>query len=206
MVGAAYHFPRITMIADVPSPCQRFIADTNAFRRSRFAQRGKIICRTINAAQTMRRHIRTDQHQIDAQLVHQIKFALGAVKSTIPQRIGHTFKIAEGLEQHYLKPMILDHGGNIFWPAIKGDKILFKNFNTGKTGAGDRRQLFPKITCNRHRGDTAFHTCRHFLRHPQPNMRQITGSGLSHHQTIRIAIFINISNHRCRCALCLFSF
>ena len=80
MVGAPHDFPGIAVVADVAAPCQRLVADAQATLRRALAKIAKIGGDTVDATHSERRGIGADQHQVSAELLHQIEFPLGAVE------------------------------------------------------------------------------------------------------------------------------
>src|SRR5690606_1605231 len=80
VVGAAHDLPCIAVVADMATPGECFITDAQIAPRRSFAKLAKIICSAVDAADSGWRHVRTDQNEIGAELLHQVELALRAVE------------------------------------------------------------------------------------------------------------------------------
>ena len=99
MVGPPHHFPGIAVVADVATPGQRLVAHAQATPRSALAKLAEVGGGAVDAAQGERRDVGADQHQVRAELLHQVELPLGAVEGARSLWLGQAFEIAEGLEE-----------------------------------------------------------------------------------------------------------
>ena len=82
MVGTAHHFPRVTMIIDMPSPGQRLKPNSQPPRLCPLAKLGEIISSPVNATKRVGRQVRANQNKIGAHAVHQVEFSFCPVESS----------------------------------------------------------------------------------------------------------------------------
>jgi hypothetical protein len=157
VIGAANDFPRIAVIIYMRAPGQRLVANANAAFGSALAQFTKIRRSAINATHSLGMARRAEQHQISAKLLHQIKFAFGTIKGFGAQPLRQAFKIAKGLKQRDLKPVIADHPGDLARASLIGNEILLKNLDPVKAGARYSLKLFTQTAGDRHSGNGGFH-------------------------------------------------
>ena len=90
-------------------------------------------------------HRGADQHEVGAELLHQVELALGAVEGLGAQRLGQAFEIAERLEQGDLEPVVAHHAADIARAAVEGDEILLEDLDPVVAGGGDRRELLASV-------------------------------------------------------------
>ena len=149
MIGPANHLPGVAVVADVPAPRQRLEADANTARLRAHAEFVQIGSGALDAAERVGRHIAADHQKIAAEFAHQIEFALGSRERAAALRLRHAFEIPERLKRHDAQAKGRHKLGYISRCAIKGQKVVFENFDTGEAGRGDRFQLFSKATAER---------------------------------------------------------
>ena len=141
MVGPPHDLPGVAMVADVPAPGERLVADAQAALRRPLAKLAEIVGGAVDAAQRERRDVGADQHQVRAELLHQVELALGPVEGARTLRLGHAFEIAERLEQRDLQAMIAHHPADLARRAVEGEKIVLEDLDAVEAGRGDRREL-----------------------------------------------------------------
>ena len=157
MVGAPHDLPGVAMVVDVAAPGQRLVADAQAALRRPLAELAEIGGGAVDAAQRERRDVGADQHQVGAELLHQVELALGAVEGARALRLGHALEIAERLEQRDLQAVIADHAADFARRAVEGEEIVLEDLDAVEAGRGDRRELLAQIAADRHGGDRGLH-------------------------------------------------
>ena len=101
------------MIVDVLAPGQGFESDPDAMLRRTFSQFAKILRGAVDAAAGQRRDVRADEHEIRAQLLHDVELPLGALEGTRSLRFRHSLEVSKRLKQGDLKAEIPDHPADI---------------------------------------------------------------------------------------------
>ncbi len=157
MVGAPDDLPGVAMVADVPAPGERLVADAQATFRRQLAELLEIVGGPVDAAECGRRDVGADQHEVGAQLAHQVELALGPVEGARTLRLRHSLEIAERLEQRDLQPMIPDHPPDLGRAAVEGEEIVLEDLDAVEAGRSDRRELLAQIAADRHGGDRGLH-------------------------------------------------
>ena len=109
MIGAAHDLPGVAVVVDVPAPGERLVADAQAALGRALAEFAEIGGGAVDAAQRHRRDVGADQHQVGAELLHQVELALGPVEGAGALRLRHALEIAERLEQGDLQPEVAHH-------------------------------------------------------------------------------------------------
>ncbi|RMS00924.1 hypothetical protein ALP75_204765 [Pseudomonas syringae pv. actinidiae] len=99
MINLTHQVPDLLPGIDVLAPRQRFITDTQVAGASTLGQQTQVIKQNVFIAHRVGRGIAADQHQVGAQLLHQVEFAFGAVHIALQSVATATFKIAKWLEQ-----------------------------------------------------------------------------------------------------------
>ena len=158
VIGAAHHLPGIAVVVDEAAPAQRLEPHANAVAGGQVAKVAEILRHAVDAADGRRMHGRTDQHQVGAQLVHQLELAFGAGEGAAAMRFGQAFEVAEGLEQRDLQPVIADHAAHFGRGEIRGQEILFEDLDPVETGGGDGGQLGRQAARQGHGGDRGLHS------------------------------------------------
>ena len=99
MVGAAHDLPCVAVVVDEAAPAQRLVPDADAVLAGKLAQVMEVGGHAVDAAHRRRVQRGTEQHQIGAQLVHQLELARSAGKGARTVGLGQALEVAEGLEQ-----------------------------------------------------------------------------------------------------------
>ena len=74
LVGTAYHFPRVAMIIDMPSPGQCFKPNSQPTGLCPIPKLSEIISSPVDAAKRVGRQVRTNQNKISVYAFHQVDF------------------------------------------------------------------------------------------------------------------------------------
>ena len=145
MVGAAHDFPGVAMIVDVPAPGERLVADAQTALGRPLAKFAEILGGAVDAAERHRRDVGADQHQIGAELLHDVELALGAIEGAAALRLGQAFEIAKRLEQGDREPGVAHHPADLARRSVEGEEVVFENLDAVEAGRGDGRQLFREV-------------------------------------------------------------
>src|SRR5690606_20605884 len=73
VVGPPHHFPGVPMVVDVPPPGERLVAHAQAAGAGTGAEFAEIGGGSIDATERLRRYRGADQHQVAADLLHQVE-------------------------------------------------------------------------------------------------------------------------------------
>ena len=157
MVRAPHDLPCIPMVVDMGAPGQRLEAYAQSVFDGRVAQGIQVAGGTVNPAQGLGMHRRTDQHEIGPQLAHHVEFPLGPLEGASPVRLRQSLEVTKGLEKHDLQPMVPHHLPHFGRTAVVGDEILFKDLDSVETRCRDRRELLRQFAGNRNGGDAGLH-------------------------------------------------
>ena len=157
MIGAPDHLPGVTMVVDETAPCQSLVTDADFALCSAFAERGEILGRPIDTAECRRGTIRADEDEVDAHLMHNVEFALGAIEGALALGAGQAFEVAERLIERNIQPEIAGDAADIGRRAVVGQKIVLKDFHAVEAGRCDGLEFFLQIAAERNRGDGCFH-------------------------------------------------
>ena len=141
MVGAADDLPGVAMVVDVAAPGERLVADAQAAFRRPLAELAEIGGRAVDAAERQRRDVGADEHQIGAELAHQVELALGAVEGARALRLRQALEIAERLEQRDLEAVVADHPADLGRRAVEGQEVVLEDLDAVEAGRRDRREL-----------------------------------------------------------------
>ena len=112
MIHLPNDFPGLAVIVDVPAPGQRLEADTQTARGGAFAEFMEVRDDPATIAERLGRDIRAHQHEVRAQFLQQVEFALGAIEHAGAQVRRHSFEIAKWLERHAGEAEVAHHRAN----------------------------------------------------------------------------------------------
>ena len=157
VIGPAHHFPGVAVVAHMLTPGQRLEPDAQAALRGPLAELAEVVGHAVDAAQRLGMDRGTDQHQIGAQLLHQVELAFGPVEDPRPQGVRQTFEIAKWLEQGDVQPLVAHHPAGIGRAAVEGDEILFEDLDAVVARRGDGFEFFGEPAADRDGGDRGFH-------------------------------------------------
>ena len=129
VVGAAHDLPCVAVIVDVAAPAERLVPHAHAVLRGQIAQLAKILRHAVDAAERGGMHGRADQHQVGAQLVHQLELALGPGEGAGALRLGQRLEVAERLEQRDLQPVVAHHPPDLGRGEVRGEEILLEDLD-----------------------------------------------------------------------------
>ncbi|MCY1233727.1 hypothetical protein D9M72_462820 [compost metagenome] len=151
VIGAPDDLPGIAMVADMAPPGERLVTDAQVPLRRPLAEFAKVGGCPVDASHCRRRHVRADEHQVGAQLLHQVELALGPVESPGSEWLRHTLEITERLEQTDLQAKVAHHSADLARAFVEGKEVVLEYFDTGKARLGDGAQLVLEIAAQRNR-------------------------------------------------------
>ena len=111
-------------------------------RARQFAEIGR---GAVDAAERDRRDAGADQHQVGAELLHDIELALGAVEGAAALRLGQALEVAERLEQRDREAGVARHPADVARRAVEGEEVVLENLDAVEARGGDRRELLGKV-------------------------------------------------------------
>jgi hypothetical protein len=94
---------------DVAAPGQGFVADAQAALAGVLAEQAQVVHQELFVTQGVGLDIAAHQHQVGAQLLHQVELALGAVEVLLQAVAAAAFKITKRLEQGDGDPQVGAH-------------------------------------------------------------------------------------------------
>ncbi len=153
VVGAAHDLPCIAIIVYMPSPCERFEADTQAAPGSQFAKLAKIGDGPVNTPERGRGYIAADQQQVGLQFQHHVEFPFGPGKIAGALRLGHAFEIAKRLERANGETVIAAKLADVPGAAVKRQQVILENLDGVEPRGGNGAQLFIEGAAERDGGD-----------------------------------------------------
>src|SRR5690606_3017422 len=153
MICAPYDFPGVPVIVDVAAPGERLVAHPQLPSRCALAQFAQIFRRAVDAAKGKGRHAGANQHQVGAQLAHQVELSLCPFERLSALRLRQSLEISERLEQRDGQPQIGDHRCHVARCPVKGKEVVLKNLDAVKTRRSNSLKLLPQVAADRYRGD-----------------------------------------------------
>ena len=157
VIGAPHHFPRVTVVADVPPPGERLESDTNPSGPSPLAELMEVGRGAIDPAQRVGRHVAADHQKVAAQLFHQVELALGPGKRAAALRFGHPLEITKRLERNDGKSERCRDAADILWRAVERQQIAFEDFDTCEARRCNGLELLGQSAAERYRCDRGLH-------------------------------------------------
>ena len=157
VIGATHDFPGIAMIVEVTPPRECLEADPQPPDGGTLTQFGKIIRCAIDAAKRLIRRIRADQHQVRAELLHNVEFALRARERLRAGRLGKSLEIAKWLENDAIEADVANSPADVARRAIEGQKVVLEDLDAIETGVGDRDKLLVEVAADADGCDAGLH-------------------------------------------------
>lgn len=139
------------------APGQRFVADSQATAAGVFGQQAEVVEQDGFIAHAIGRGVTAHQHQVGAQLLHQVEFALGALQVTGQTITAAAFKVAKRLEQRDGDTEVGAHLFNFTRAAVVIQQVVLENLNAIKPGGGNGFELFRQGAAQRHGSDGTLH-------------------------------------------------
>ena len=153
MIGPLDDVPGVFPGVDVPSPGQRLVPDAKAAPGGAFRHFGQIGSRPDIVVDGARLHVAAHQHQIGAQLLHDVELALCAIQVAYPDILRHRLEVAEGLEDGDLQPEPFGDAPDIGWRPVIGQQVVFEDFNAIEPDGGGGLQLLRQGAAEGYGGD-----------------------------------------------------
>ncbi|MNH08622.1 hypothetical protein D3C79_680440 [compost metagenome] len=89
---------------DMPPPGQRLVTDAQIARPSALGQQAQIVDQHLALTQRVNCDVTAHQHQIGAQLLHQVELALGTIEVARQAITTAAFEVTERLKQCDCQP------------------------------------------------------------------------------------------------------
>ncbi len=132
----------------MPAPGQRLVADAQATLGSNVTQFAKIGGSAVDAAESKRRDVGTDQHQVGAKFLHHIEFALGALEGARALWLRKALEIAKRLKQRDGQAVIAHHAADFGRRAVESKEIVLEDLDAIKARCRDRGKLLAKVAAD----------------------------------------------------------
>ncbi|MNO97563.1 hypothetical protein D3C76_892740 [compost metagenome] len=157
MIGLADNVPHLLPGIDVTTPGQRFVTDTQASRAGAFGQQAQIVDQNLFITDGVGRGVAAHQHQVGAQLLHQVELALGPLQIARQTVTAAAFEVAEWLKQRNGDPEIGAHLFNFSRAAVVVEKVILEDLHAVETGGGNGFEFFRQGTAQGHGGNGTLH-------------------------------------------------
>ena len=141
MIGAADDLPGVAVVVDVAAPGESLVADAQTALAGALAELAEIVGRAVDPAERLRRDVGADQHQVGAELLHQVELALRPVEDAAAMRLRHALEVAERLEEGDLQPMVAHHRADLGRRAIERQEVVLEDLDAVEPGRCNRGKL-----------------------------------------------------------------
>lgn len=85
--------------------------------------------------------------------MHQVELPLRSIEGAGTLLLGHSFEIAERLEECDFQATVPDHPPDFGRSAVVSKKVILEYFHAVEAGRGDGRKLLAEVTADRYGGD-----------------------------------------------------
>src|SRR6185436_11344456 len=143
--------------ADVRSPRQRLVGNSDAAPRGAFAELVQLRRRSRVVVNRLRADVGTHQHHWCAQLGERVELAFGAVQVAAEGVVRDGLEIAEWLEQVDRQAEVVRERAHLAWLAAEVDQIVLEQLDGAEMSGGDGAQLFIQGSAQRDRRYRASH-------------------------------------------------
>ena len=172
MIGPANDLPGVAMVVDVAPPGQRLVADAQTASCRTFAKFAEIIRGAVDPAERKGRDVGANQHQIGAELLHDVELALGAVEGAATLWFRHALEVAEWLEERDRQAGVAHHPPDLARRSVEGQEVVLENLDAVEARRGDRVELLARsplidtVAIDSHRGapHRPFDVLKHYER------------------------------------------
>ncbi|MNZ18563.1 hypothetical protein D3C78_355780 [compost metagenome] len=139
------------------APSQGFVADAHAALAGVLGEQAQVVHQQLFFAQGVGLHVAAHQHQVGAQLLHQVELALGAVEVLLQAVAAAALEVAERLEQGDGNTQVGAHLPYLARAAGVIEQVVFEDLDAVKTGGGDGFELFRQGAAQGHGSDRTLH-------------------------------------------------
>ena len=157
MVALPDDLPDLLPGVDVATPGQRLIADAQVARAGPLGEQAQVVDEDLPVAEGVAGDVAAHQHQVGAQLLHQVELALGAVEVALQTVAAATLEVAKRLEQGDGQAQV---GGQLAHFARTGavvEQVVLEDLHAVEAGGGDRLELFRQGSAERDGGNGTVH-------------------------------------------------
>ena len=141
------------MIADVTGPGQRLESHAQSARGGALSELAEIIDNPATIRKRVGRHIGADQHEVGAQHLEDIEFALGTIEHALAHGRRHSFEIAKRLECDAGESEVAHHGADHVHRLRRSEQVALEDLDVLEAGVGNRAQLGAQRAVDGDRGD-----------------------------------------------------
>ncbi|MNE21258.1 hypothetical protein D3C80_1144110 [compost metagenome] len=153
VVGGAHDVPHLLPGVDVATPGQRLVADAQVAGAGALGQQVQVVDEDLPVAQGVGGDVAAHQHQVGAQLLHQVELALGAVEVALQAVAAHALEIAERLEQGDLQTQVGRQLAYLARTAAVVEQVVLEDLHAVEAGGGDGLEFFRQGAAERDGGD-----------------------------------------------------
>ena len=139
------------------APGQRLVAHAQPACTGALGDLAKVTHKRFAVAQCVALNVAAEQHQVDAQLVHQVELALGAIEIALHARPRAALEITERLEQRDGNAQVLAQAADVLRAAGVIEQVVLEQLDAIKSSRRGGLQLLRQGAAQRHGGDRAFH-------------------------------------------------
>ncbi|MNC08247.1 hypothetical protein D3C75_558280 [compost metagenome] len=157
VIGLTHDVPHLLPGVHMPAPGQRFVADAQATCPGVLSQQSQVVDQNLFITDGLGRGIAAHQHQVSAQLLHQVEFALGAFQVARQAIAAAAFEITERLKQGDGDPEIGAHLFNFPWTTVVVEKVVLENLDAVEPGGGNGFEFFRQGTAQGYGGNGTLH-------------------------------------------------
>ncbi len=158
VINLTHQIPHLLPGVHVLAPGQCFITDAQATAPGMFGQQAQVIEENTFIADAIGRGVAAHQHQVRAQFLHQVEFALGPFQVARQTVASAAFKVAKWLEQGNGDAEVGAHLPNFPWAAVVIQQVVLEDLNPVKPGGGDGFKLFRQGAAQGNSGNGTLHS------------------------------------------------
>ncbi|MNM69446.1 hypothetical protein D3C81_810420 [compost metagenome] len=157
MVSLAHEVPDLLVGVDVTPPGQGFVADAHTALAGMFGEQAQVVHQQLLVTQGIGLDIAAHQHQVSAQLLHQVELALGAVDVFLQALAAAAFEVTKRLEQSDGDPQVGAHLAYFTRASGVVQQVVLEDLDAVETGGGDGFELFRQGAAQGHGGYRTLH-------------------------------------------------
>ncbi|BCQ65016.1 hypothetical protein PBOI14_67660 [Pseudomonas sp. Boi14] len=157
MIGAAHDVPDLLISIHVTAPGQGFVADAQAPGSGPLGQQVQVVDEDLPVPQAVRRGVAAHQHQVGAQLLHQVELALGALQVARQTVATTALEIPEWLEQGDGNAQVGAHLLDFPRAAVVVEQVVLEDLHAVEPGGGDGFEFLRQGTAQGHGGNGTLH-------------------------------------------------
>jgi hypothetical protein len=157
VVGALDDAPGAAVVVDVPSPGQRLERDPAAVRRREVPEPSQLRGGDLVGVDAGGRHVRADQHGVDAQPLHHAQPLLGAAQVVGELLLGDALEVAEGLVEVQAQAQPVRAGADLLGAEVADDQVGLEDLDAVEAGRRGGIELLLQAAGEADRRDRVTH-------------------------------------------------